>query len=67
MIQDVLEENQLVIFLRNLKDFEQTFIDMVVSEKDFTLRLEVRGDKGKLVHCRVSKDSFDKPVNRKLK
>lgn len=55
------DDESLALFLRNLKKFEQAFIDMVVSKKDFTLRLEVRGDQGNLLHCRVSSDHFDKP------
>lgn len=55
------DDESLALFLRNMREFQQTFIDMVVSRRDFTLKLEVRGDLGKLLHCRVSKDHFDKP------
>lgn len=55
------DDESLALFLRNMREFQQAFIDMVVSRRDFTLKLEVRGDLGKLLHCRVSKDHFDKP------
>jgi hypothetical protein len=60
--RDVLKDDEsLAIFLRNMGLFDSFFCDMMNEDKDFTLRLEVRGDKGKLTWCRVSRDHFDKP------
>jgi len=59
------DDESLSVFLRCLKEFDQNFCDLMFSGADFTLRLEVRGDKGKLIHSRVSKDHFDKPDVKK--
>ncbi len=55
------DEDSLMLFLRNVREFDQAFTDMIVGGMDFTLRLEVRGNKGKMVHCRVSRDYFERP------
>ncbi len=69
--RDVLEDDEsLAVFLRSMSEFDQEFCDEMASGSDFTLRLEVRGDKGKLVHCRVNTDRFNRPPgskSRKLK
>jgi hypothetical protein len=63
--QELLKDDEsLKIFLNNIREFDQAFCDMMTGCKDFTLRLEVRGDKGKLVWCRLSRDYFDKPPQK---
>jgi hypothetical protein len=60
--QDILKNRQsLAVFLRQMRKFDRKFCDMMVGGDDFTLRLEVRGSKGELVHCRVSEDAYDRP------
>ncbi len=60
--QDILKSRQsLAVFLRQMKKFDRKFCDMMAGGDDFTLRLEVRGSKGELVHCRVSEDAYDRP------
>jgi hypothetical protein len=61
------DDESLSVFLRCLKEFDQNFCDLMFLGADFTHRLEVRGDKGKLIHSRVSKDHFDKPDAKKHK
>jgi hypothetical protein len=53
-----------------MKKFDRYFCEVMDSGEDFTLRLEVRGNDHKLLHCRVYKDEIDsaagkKPVERK--
>ena len=59
--KDVLDEQALVEFLLSMRDFDAAFCKAMNDSVDFTLRLEVRGDKGKLLHCRVDTDSFRRP------
>jgi hypothetical protein len=60
--KDALGDDQsLKVFLENMKQFENDFCRLMFSGKDFTLRLEIRGDKNKLLHCRVSRDHWDRP------
>lgn len=58
------DDLSLSVFLRSMKDFDQSFCDMIMGRKDFTLRLEVRGAAGKLLHCRVSRDYFERPTDK---
>jgi len=58
----VLEDDKsLAVFLRNMARFDQHFCELMSSGVDFTIRLEVHGNGGKLVHCRVHSDGFDRP------
>ncbi len=60
-------EDSLAIFLRNMRKFDQHFCELMASNVDFTIRLEVHGNKGKLIHCRVQNDGFDRPEETKRK
>ena len=62
-MQAALGDESLAIFMRDLSRFNDAFCDMMVSGRDFTLKLEVRGAGHKLNHCRVSHDSFTRPKN----
>lgn len=53
-------EENLALFLRNMAKFDRDFCDMMTEGRDFTLRLEVRGNAGELIYCRVSKDATDR-------
>lgn len=55
------DEESLAIFLRCVKRFDQHFCDAMASGEDFTLRLEIHGNKGQLIHCRVNRDGFERP------
>lgn len=44
--------------------FDKKFCDVMANRTDFTLRLEVRGNDGKLIHCRVSVDEFQRPNDK---
>jgi hypothetical protein len=54
-------EDSLAIFLRNMRRFDQYFCELMATKVDFTLKMEVHGNKGEMIHCRVSPDSFDRP------
>ena len=58
----VLPDNDhLKLFLQSFKTFENSFCEFMNTGEDFTLRLEVRGNKKGLVHCRVSTDDLHRP------
>ena len=64
--REVLKDDEsLANFLRNMKEFDEQFCDAMASGRDFTLRFEVRGEGGKLGHCRVMTDKFDKIIRSK--
>jgi len=54
------DDESLAIFLRGMSKFDRLFCEQMMEGSDFTLRLEVRGNRGKLVHSRVSTDRFEK-------
>ena len=58
----IRDDYSLALFLEALKQFDQDFCDMMTKGKDFTLRLEVRGNCGEVIHGRVSRDYFDRPA-----
>lgn len=44
-----------------MKDFDRAFCNLMVDGVDFTLKLEVRGNKSELLHCQVSSHHFRRP------
>jgi len=44
-----------------MQRFDQHFCDLMAAGVDFNLRLEVHGNKGELIHCRVYHDGFERP------
>ena len=60
--RDVLHDDQsLSIFLSSMAKFDRQFCDCMASGVEFTLRLEIHGHKGNLIHCRTYADAFDRP------
>jgi len=51
----------LTLFLESVAKFDRAFCDHMAEGDDFTLKLEVRGDAGKIVHVRTSSDGFKRP------
>jgi len=57
----IQDDESLALFLRSMKKFDQRFCDAMASGEDFTLRMEVHGNKGVLIHVRVQDDGFERP------
>ena len=55
------DEDSLSVYLYNMHKFDERFCEFMTDGSDFTLRLEVRGNKGDLIHCRVYNDAFQQP------
>lgn len=55
-------DGSLAVFTRKIIEFDRKFCDAMVSGNEFTIRLEIRGDKSKVVHCRVYNDEIERPV-----
>jgi hypothetical protein len=53
--------------MSQMSKFERRFCASMMSGGDFTLVLEVRGDKGLLLHSRVKSDEFERPKGVKKK
>jgi len=59
------DANSLAVYLHNMHKFDERFCEFMTEGSDFTLRLEVRGNKGDLIHCRVYNDAFQQPNKKK--
>lgn len=63
--RDVIEDDMsLKMFLTKLQEFDGQFCRLMFQQEDFTLKLEVRGVKGRLEHVRVLSDLFSRPPKR---
>jgi hypothetical protein len=52
----------LAHFLSAMKDFDSAFCDAMAGGSDFTLKLEIHGNAGKMLHARVQSDVFRRPT-----
>lgn len=60
--RDVLRDDEsLATFMRAMKDFDAAFSKAMCDGADYTLKLEIHGSSGKLIHCRVMLDNFNRP------
>jgi hypothetical protein len=55
------DDESLATFLKQMQAFDRAFCDHMAAGTDFTLRLEVHGCKGDLIHVRVHSDGFERP------
>lgn len=59
---EIIEEDEsLKLFLEKVREFDHKFTKEMYRGADFTIRLEVRGNKGKVLHVRVYHDSIGRP------
>lgn len=57
----ISDEASLKLFLKKMKDFDEAFCREMFKGSDYTIRIEVRGNKGELIHVRTSIDAIDRP------
>lgn len=55
------DDESLAQFLSALRDFDRAFCDAMMAGVDFTLKLEVHGNLGEMIHARVQDDRFRRP------
>lgn len=55
------EDEELKTFVAQLSEFNRAFCDHVATGEEFTLRIEVHGNQGSLIHCRVYSDRIVRP------
>ncbi len=60
-LDEALQDKHLQLFLRCVQQFQTQFCEAIHRGNDFTIRLEVNGDKGEINHCRVQSDRFERP------
>ena len=57
----IKDEQSLTLFIRKMKEFDSVFCEQMYKGSDFTIRLEVRGNKGELLHVRMYMDDIERP------
>lgn len=57
--------SSLKLFLKKMDEFDKKFCGLMMEGVDFNIRLEIRGDKGAMIHCRVVSDSTERLPNEK--
>ena len=60
-VAEVLSEESLKEFLAAMREFNQAFVDALISGVDFTIKLEVRGNCGVLFHVKKDDQSWRRP------
>ena len=55
------DDESLAIFLRAMAKFDRQFCELMAAGVDFTLRMEIHGNCGEMIHCRVYSDGFERP------
>lgn len=60
------DDESLATFLKAMRSFDKRFCEMMTEGTDFTLRLEVHGNSGELLHVRVNSDGFERPKSGKV-
>jgi len=66
-LQTVSDETSVRDVIDAMGEFQQRFCDHMVGNRDFTLGLELHGDKGKVLHVRFRDDSFRRSDDHKEK
>lgn len=57
-------EVDLSLFLKKMAKFNEHFCSLMFDRIDFNIRLEVRGNSGKLLHCRLMIDDTERPAGK---
>lgn len=57
----IKDDESLMLFIRKMKEFDTKFCSEMSLGSDYTIRLEVHGNKGEVLHVRVYHDSIDRP------
>ena len=60
-VQAIEHEDSLNLFLRKMKEFDEAFCAQMFKGSDYTIRLEIRGNKGEVLHVRTNVDAIDRP------
>jgi len=64
--REVIGENEsLLLFIQKIADFDKVFCEEMRKGSDYTIRLEVHGNKSKVLHIRIYHDSIDRPSGKK--
>ena len=55
------DKESLALFVESMREFDRQFCDHIIAGDDFTIKLEVHGCAGQMIHSRVNSDGFKRP------
>jgi len=55
------DDEMLALFVDAMRKFDHEFNEAMVGLVDFTITLEVRGDKGEILHCNTRTNEYRRP------
>ena len=58
---NINDDESLKLVLKKMAEFDKKFCELILKRTDFTLRLEVRGNAGEIVHVRLNADDVARP------
>ena len=58
----IKDDESLKTFLTSMKKFDERFTKLMFERNQFTIKLEVHGDKGDITPCRVYQDAIERPI-----
>jgi hypothetical protein len=57
------DDESLATFLRNMKRFDSEFVSSMASGQEFSIKLEIHGNSGRMIHCKVNTTVCDRPAS----
>ena len=60
-VAKLLPDESLEQFLAAMREFNQAFVDALATGVDFTIKLEVRGNCGEMLHAKTDGQSWRRP------
>lgn len=64
---NMLPDEDLILFVQKMKEFDSAFCDHMAKGADFRISLEVKGFSGHVSHIRVLTDSVNRTKKSKKK
>ncbi len=55
-IKGLLAHSDFKLFEKKFGQFNENLAELLTTGVDFNIRLEIRGTRGKLIHCRLATD-----------
>jgi len=60
----ISDQDMVVCFEKGMERLYAMFCEAMMAGVDYTIKAEIRGDKHKLYHFRVTPDTFERPGGR---
>jgi len=60
-VANILPDESLEQYLGAMQEFDRAFVNALASGVDFTIKLEVRGNCGEMIHAKTDDQSWRRP------